>query len=221
MLSRLRIVRWLKSGVKLSFIIIRLLIKLWSLSRWNVYYHNMWLRARTGRELEFEVHHEHQPAEEKCRHATGGQNERFAVARRAVRERANRQAEGESVKNHEKIAFGREFLGEQKHKHTRVIAREFKKKNVSVRIAVYDGLRVARGVWKKSTVSAPPKELTSCWTTWRQTQGTKRPHSLKAERKKLGLRISWERHTLTWRAFWASETFWRSGATPSTVSTRT
>lgn len=67
---------------------------------------------RTGRELEFEVHHKHQPAEEKRRHATAGQNECFAIAGGAVRERADRQAEGESVKDHEKIAFGREFLGE-------------------------------------------------------------------------------------------------------------
>jgi len=33
------------------------------------------------------------------------------------------------VKNHEKIAFGREFLGEKNHTHTRVIARELFKKN--------------------------------------------------------------------------------------------
>lgn len=58
---------------------------------------------RTGRELEFEVHYKHQPEEENCRHETAGLNEHYIFNRGAVRERPDRQAEGENMKDHEKL----------------------------------------------------------------------------------------------------------------------
>lgn len=92
-----------------------------------------------------------------------------------------------------------------------------------------DGLRLARGVWKKSTATTPPTGLTWCWKMWTPIPNTtcQNPwRKTKTHSAVISDNVN-DRYyhrvldflQQTWRVLLASEPVWRSGARPWIVLT--